>query len=315
MTVAFGPGGPDGERTLVVDGPLDVRRTLAIHRRGPGDPTLRFEPSGSAWRASRTPEGPATLFIEAGDGTIRVRAWGPGSAWALARAGGLVGLEDDPGALVARHRAVAMAVERSRGLRIGRTGVVLECLVPAILEQKVIGSEARRSWTGLVRRYGEDAPGPPGMRLPPTPATLAALPYYAYHPFGIEQRRADLIRSVARAAGRLEALVDEASGPGGDPTRAYSVLRAFPGIGPWTAAEVGIRAFGDADAVSVGDFHLPAMVTWALAGESHGTDERMLELLEPYRGQRGRVLRLLELTGVGPPRRAPRLPRQRFESF
>ena len=199
-----------------------------------------------------------------------------------------------------------MAVERSRGLRVGRTGIVLESLVPAILEQKVIGSEARRSWIGLVRRYGEDAPGPPGMRLPPSPATLAALPYYAYHPFGIEQRRADLIRTVARAAERLEALVDEASSPGGDPARAYAVLRAFPGIGPWTAAEVGIRAFGDADAVSVGDFHLPAMVTWALAGESGGTDERMLELLEPYRGQRGRVLRLLELTGIGPPRRAPR---------
>ena len=315
MTVAARPGAPDGERTLVVDGPLDLRRTLAIHRRGPGDPTLRFEASGSAWRASRTPDGPATLFIEAGGGNIRVRAWGPGSAWALARADGLVGLDDDPGALVARHRAVAMAVERSRGLRVGRTGIVLEFLVPAILEQKVIGSEARRSWMGLVRRYGEDAPGPPGMRLPPAPATLAALPYYAFHPFGIEQRRADLIRTVARAAERLEALVDEASSPGGDPARAYAVLRAFPGIGPWTAAEVGIRAFGDADAVSVGDFHLPAIVTWALAGEPGGTDERMLELLEPYRGHRGRVLRLLELTGIGPPRRAPRLSRQRFESF
>ena len=315
MTVAARPGAPDGERTLSVDGALDIRRTLAIHRRGSGDPTLRFEASGSAWRASRTPEGPATLFIEAGHNAIRVRAWGPGSAWALARSDALVGLDDDPGALIPRHRAVAMAVKRSRGLRIGRTGVVLESLVPAILEQKVIGSEARRSWTGLVRRYGEDAPGPTGMRLPPSPGTLAALPYYAYHPFGIEQRRADLIRTVSRAAERLEALVDEASGPGGDPARAYSVLRAFPGVGPWTAAEVGIRAFGDADAVSVGDFHLPAMVSWALAGELGGTDERMLELLEPYRGHRGRVLRLLELTGIGPPRRAPRLSRQRFESF
>ena len=315
MTVAARPGAPDGERTLAVDGPLDLRRTLAIHRRGPGDPTLRFEASGSAWRASRTPDGPATLFIEAGGGNIRVRAWGPGPrgrwrgrtawwGWTTIRA------PWSPG------------IGRSRWRSSGRAGcawagpaIVLESLVPAILEQKVIGSEARRSWMGLVRRYGEDAPGPPGMRLPPAPATLAALPYYAFHPFGIEQRRADLIRTVARAAERLEALVDEASSPGGDPARAYAVLRAFPGIGPWTAAEVGIRAFGDADAVSVGDFHLPAIVTWALAGEPGGTDERMLELLEPYRGQRGRVLRLLELTGIGPPRRAPRLSRQRFESF
>ncbi len=315
MTVVVRANAPDGERSISVEGPLDLRRTLGIHRRGPGDPTLRFEASGSAWRSSRTPEGPVTLFLEATGGAVRARAWGPGSSWALARAGGLVGADDDPAGLVPVHRAIANAAARLRGLRIGRTGVVLESLVPAILEQKVIGSEARRAWIGLVRRYGEDAPGPPGMRLPPAPETLAALPYYAYHPFGVEQRRADLIRAVARQAARLEGLVEAASAPDGDPAPAYAALRSLPGIGPWTAAEVGMRAFGDPDAVSVGDFHLPSMVSWALAGEPRGTDERMLELLEPYRGHRGRVLRLLELTGVGPPRRGPRLSRQRFEGF
>jgi 3-methyladenine DNA glycosylase/8-oxoguanine DNA glycosylase len=293
MTVAARLNTPDGDVSMPVDGSLDLRRTLGIHRRGPGDPTLRFEASGSAWRSSRTPDGPVTLFLEARDGDLRARAWGPGSGWALARVGALAGLDDDPAALVPRHRAVATAVERLRGLRIGRTGAVLESLLPAILEQKVIGAEARRAWLGLVRRFGEDAPGPPGMRLPPTARTLAALPYYAYHPFGVERRRADLIRAVARQAERLEGLVETAALPGGDPARAYAALRSFPGIGPWTAAEVGIRAFGDSDAVSLGDFHLPSMVTWALAGEPRGTDERMLELLEPYRGQRGRVLRLL----------------------
>ena len=110
-------------------------------------------------------------------------------------------------------------------------------------------------------------------------------------------------------------MAETASGPAGDPAPAYARLRAIPGIGPWTAAEVGMRAFGDPDAVSVGDFHLPNMVAWALAGEPRGTDERMLELLEPYRGQRGRVLRLLELSGVGPPRRAPRLSPQPIDGF
>ena len=208
-----------------------------------------------------------TLFLEAHGGVVRARAWGAGSAWALARAGGLIGADDDPRALVPIHRAVANAAQRLRGMRISRTGLVLESLVPAILEQKVIGSEARRAWLGLVRRHGEDAPGPPGMRLPPAPETLAVLPYYAYHPFGVEQRRADLIRAVARNSARLESLVEAGSGPGGDPAPAYAALRAIPGIGPWTAAEVGIRAFGDPDAVSVGDFHLPSMVSWALAGE------------------------------------------------
>ncbi len=309
------PISPDAERSIEFDGPLDLRRTLGIHRRGPGDPTLRFEASGSAWRSTRTPDGPVTLFIEARDGVVRARAWGPGSEWALARLGGLTGLDDNPAALVPQHAAVERAVRRLRGLRIGRTSVVLDALVPAILEQKVIGEEARRAWIGLVRRYGDDAPGPPGLRLPPTAQTLAGLPYYAYHPFGVEQRRADLIRRVASEAPRLEAWVEEASAPGGDPTRAYAALRAIPGIGLWTAAEVGIRAFGDPDAVSIGDFHLPSMVTWALAGEPRGTDERMLELLEPYRGQRGRVLRLLELSGGGPPRRGPRLSRQPIDRF
>jgi 3-methyladenine DNA glycosylase/8-oxoguanine DNA glycosylase len=315
VTVAVRAGAPDGERSIEVEGPLDLRRTLGIHRRGGADRTLRFEVSGSAWRSTRTPDGPVTLFLEPRGATVRARAWGPGTGWALARLEGLTGADDDPGALVPRHRAIETAVARLRGLRIGRTGNVLEALVPAILEQKVIGDEARRAWTGLVRRYGEDAPGPPGLRLPPAPAALAALPYYAFHPFGVERRRADLIRAVARDASRLEGLADAASAPGG-PAHAYAVLRRIPGIGPWTTAEVGMRAFGDPDAVSLGDFHLPSIVTWALAGEPRGTDERMLELLEPYRGQRGRVLRLLELSGLGgPPRRGPRLPRQRFETF
>jgi 3-methyladenine DNA glycosylase/8-oxoguanine DNA glycosylase len=288
---------------------------LGIHRRGPRDPALRFEASGSAWRATRTPDGPVTLFIEARQGTVRARAWGPGAAWALARVDGLIGLDDRPDALVPQHRVIADATRRLRGLRIGRTESVLEALAPAILEQKVLGDEARRAWVGLIRRYGEDAPGPPGLRIPPSAEVLAGLPYYAYHPFGVERRRADLIRAVARDAPRLERFGQTAVAPAGDPAPAYARLRAIPGIGPWTAAEVGIRAFGDPDAVSLGDFHLPNIVAWALAGEPRGTDERMLELLEPYRGQRGRVLRLLELSGVGPGRRAPRLSPQPIDGF
>lgn len=301
---------PEGERTLAIDDPLDLRRTLGIHGRGAGDPSLRFEVSGTTWRATRTPEGPVTLLVEARDGALRARAWGPGSAWALAGLEGLLGLDDDPSALVPVHDAVAAAIRANRGLRIGRTLAVHEALVPAILEQKVTGDEARRTWRGLVARYGEDAPGGFGLRLPPAPDVLAALPYHAFHPVGLERRRAELVRAVSREASRLERLGAAAAGPGAsEPARAaaYAALRAFPGIGPWTAAEVGARAFGDPDAVSVGDFHIPNMVAWALAGEARGTDERMLELLEPYRGQRGRVIRLLELAGMKAPRYGPRL--------
>jgi len=301
-----------------VEGPLDLRATLGIHGRGAGDPGLRFEVSGSCWRATRTPEGPVTLFLEAAPGRLRVRAWGPGSAWGLAQAGSLAGLDDAPDALVPRHRPVEEAVRRMRGMRIGWSSRVLDALVPAILEQKVTGAEARHATHGLTRTYGEDAPGPPGLRLAPRPEVIADLPYHALHPLGVERRRAELVRAVARDAGRLEQLGAAAAGPtGAGEARVafYGALRAFPGIGPWTAAEVGMRALGDPDAVSVGDFHLPSMVSWALAGEPRGSDERMLELLEPYRGQRGRVVRLLQLAGARAPRYGPRLSPRRIEEI
>jgi len=139
------------------------------------------------------------------------------------------------------------------------------------------------------------------MRLPPAPATLAGLPYYTFHPLGVERRRADLIRRVAARAAWFEAIVDLPL------PAAYARLTAIPGIGPWTAGEVAVRALGDVDAVSVGDFHLPNLVSYALAGEPRATDARMLELLEPYRGHRAIVIRLLELSGIQAPRYGPRL--------
>jgi 3-methyladenine DNA glycosylase/8-oxoguanine DNA glycosylase len=187
-----------------------------------------------------------------------------------------------------------------RGLRLGRTGAVIEALVPSVIEQKVTGKEAFRSYERLVRRYGEKAPGPAGLIVPPSAATLAELPYWAYHPLGIERRRADIVRHACARAGRLE---ETASMP---LDGAYKHLRAIPGIGPWTAAEVGRVAFGDPDAVSVGDYHLKNHVAWVLAGEPRATDERMLELLEPYRGQRARAIRLIEACPT-PPRFGPRV--------
>jgi len=302
------------EAFVPIAAPYDLVRTMSPHRRGSADPAHRVEASGGVWRATRTAAGPATLFLQpVSAGGVRVRAWGPGAVSAAQSAAALLGAEDDPSALVPRHPAVHEGARRGRGVRIGRSGVVWEALVPAILEQKITGDEARRTYRALVHGYGEEAPGPPGLRLPPTPETLASLPYHAFHPLGLERRRAELIRTVAREAPRLERLgaaVNTAE-PGIARSvalaAAYAALRAFPGIGPWTAAEVGFRAFGDADAVSVGDFHIPNMVCWALAREPRGTDERMLKLLEPYRGQRARVTRYLELARMAAPRYGPRL--------
>jgi 3-methyladenine DNA glycosylase/8-oxoguanine DNA glycosylase len=288
--------------TWPLDGPLDLRRTLAPLSRGRGDPTIRLE-TGRAWWVTRTPDGPATVAIATTVDVVRAEAFGPGAERALASIPALLGLDQDQAPIPVGHPLVGQLERRLPGVRIPRTGAVLESLVPAILEQKVTGQEAHRAWSGLVRAHGEPAPGPPEwrLRLGPAPAALARLPYYAYHPFGIEQRRADLIRGIAARAAWFEAIAELPLADG------YRRLTAVPGIGPWTAAEVGVRALGDVDAVSVGDFHLPNLVAFALAGEPRGTDARMLELLEPYRGQRARVIRLLELSGIRAPRYGPRL--------
>ncbi|HET8587234.1 MAG TPA: DNA-3-methyladenine glycosylase 2 family protein, partial [Candidatus Limnocylindria bacterium] len=177
---------------------------------------------------------------------------------------------------------------------------------PAVLEQKVTGREAWRGYRLLLRHISEPAPGPIPLLLPGDPQRVAGLPSYEMHRFGIERRRAELLRRVAMEAPRLERA---------DRDEAYARMRAVPGIGPWTVAEVGRLAYGDPDAVSVGDFHLPSLVAWAFTGERQADDTRMLELLEPYRGQRGRVQRLLELSGLRPPRHGPRLAPRRIEEI
>jgi 3-methyladenine DNA glycosylase/8-oxoguanine DNA glycosylase len=250
------------------------------------------------------------LALEQARGEVRGEAWGPGAERALASVPALLGLDRPPGPIGDHHRLVTELARRFPGVRPTATGAVLEALVPAILEQKVTGDEARRAWRMLIAKHGEAAPGPAAfrLRLAPTAQTLAGLPYYAYHPFGVEQRRAELIRRVAAKAAWFEAITDLPI------EEAHARLTAMPGIGPWTAAEVAVRALGDPDAVSVGDFHLPNLVAWALAREARGDDTRMLELLEPWRGDRARVVRLLELSGIKAPRYGPRLAPRRIES-
>jgi len=294
-------------RTIFCAAPVDLRLTLGLLPTG-GGLTMRFAADG-VWRATRTPDGPATVHLSGGGHRVDVEAWGPGARWAVEHAPALVGADDEEHGFESRHPVVAELRRRLRGLRVGRTRAVVEALVPTVLEQKVQGVQARRSHARLVRALGERAPGPVPLLLPPAPEAVAALPYYALHRMNVERRRAETVRLVARHARRLEETTDM------PPSAATRRLRALPGVGAWTAAEVSLVALGDADAVSVGDYHLPHHVAWALAGEPRADDARMLELLEPYRGHRGRVIRLLVAGHPGPPRYGPRLPLKSIASY
>ncbi|MFD7403098.1 DNA-3-methyladenine glycosylase family protein [Streptomyces sp. NPDC059866] len=292
-------------RVLVPDGPLDLGLVLGPLRRGPGDPTFRAMPDGSVWRASRTPVGPGTLRVSVRGGEVRGEAWGPGAEWLLEQLPDLLGASDDPSVFAPRHRIVALARHRRPGLRLTRTGLVLESLIPSILEQKVTTDEAYRAWRLLVRKFGEPAPGPvPGrMCVMPAPRTWALIPSWEWHRAGVDNKRASTILRAVRVAARLEEAV------GMEARAAQARLEVVPGVGPWTSAETVQRSHGAADAVTVGDLHLPGIVGWALAGNRDADDAVMLELLEPYAGQRHRAARFVLLSGKVPPRRAPRMPR------
>jgi 3-methyladenine DNA glycosylase/8-oxoguanine DNA glycosylase len=267
---------------------------------------MRLE-AGSVVRASRTPEGPVSVRFAPAEGGIQVRAWGPGSSWILERAPAWCGALDDVSGFDPPAGLVREIWRRTRGMRIPRTGLVTEALVPVILEQKVTGAEARRAYRKLTAALAEPAPGPLGLSLPPEPARVAELGYHAFHPFGVERRRAELIREVCSRAAWVDATADLPTGEAG------ARLGLLRGIGPWSVAEVARVALGDADAVSVGDFHLKHQVAWALAREPRGTDDRMLELLEPYRPHRGRVQRLIEASGLREPAFGPRMERRSIE--
>jgi 3-methyladenine DNA glycosylase/8-oxoguanine DNA glycosylase len=291
-----------------------------------------MDDSGAVWRTSLTPAGPGTLRVmsrlpaqpragqggprvpgpgaQAGGTLVRATAWGPGAAWLLETLPSLLGAQDRPETFAPAHPLLRDMARRHLGARVGRSGRVLEALVPAVLEQKVVGLEAHRAWRALLLRFGTAAPGPApaGMRVVPAPATWAAIPSWEWHLAGVEAVRARTIAGAARVSGRLEEIGSMA------PADADRRLRALPGIGPWTSAEVRQRACGDADAVTIGDYHLPAVVGWALAG--HVVDDAgMLELLAPYAGHRHRAARLVKLSGLAPPRRGHRMAARDYRAF
>ncbi len=284
---------------------VDVARSLSMFRRGRGDPTYQVDGAWH-WRATRLASGPVTArFLQTGPTTVELSAWGPGADELRAGFAGWFP-DDEFDDLPVPHAVVADARRRFPGLRTPATGRVLEALVPAVIEQKVVGRDAFASWRRLVRRFGEPAPGPATVPLhvPPTASGWAAVPSWEWHAAGVDPQRYRTAQAAARVGDRLDALAAE--GTTADVLRA---LRSVPGVGAWTAAEVASRALGDPDAVSWGDYHLANTVGVGLTGDRVG-DAEVPALLEPYRPFRGRVVRLLELSPLSVvERRGPRMSR------
>jgi 3-methyladenine DNA glycosylase/8-oxoguanine DNA glycosylase len=292
------------ERTLRFPGPASPGHTLAPQRRGPGDPCFQIDGDGTIWRTSLQRSGGVTARIQRlAPDTVGAQAWGDGAEEFADDLPALLGADDDGGGFEPQHPVLVAAKAKAPHLRIGRTGRVLEALIPAVLEQRVQGVASFRSWRLLVTKFGTPAPGPAPatMRVPPPAEVWRRIPSWEFHRANVDPGRA---RTLVGCAARGESLERLAGRP---PAEARAALTSLPGVGVWTAAETAQRAFGDPDALSVGDYHLAAMIGWTLLG--HPIDDpAMVELLEPMRPHRYRVVRLLEVSRLAQlPRRGPRL--------
>lgn len=284
--------------------PLDLLRTVGVLMRGPHDPTMMLD-GPVLWRASGTPTGVATLALRSVSGEIRATAWGPGAEWAIAQVPELCGARDDSAGFdVSGHPVLGGIARRTTGLRLTRTSLVFDALVSATVEQKVTSYQAFGAWRVLVSRFGRRAPGPTPrpMFAPPSVDGWRRIPSWAWHRAGVEPPQSRAIVRAAERGDRIAAAVLLA--PTGDDRD--RILTSLPGIGPWTSSETRIRALGDPDAVSVGDYHLAHQVGFALTGR-RVDDDGMLELLAPWVGHRQRVIRLILAGGPREPRRGPRL--------
>ena len=281
---------------------------LTALRNGAYDPTTRVvvgqNTNGHAQRIERatlTPDGPGTISISVHhDGQLTTHTWGAGGAWLSARAHRLAARAMPTQPVAAEHPAVDRAQHTLGLLHLPASDTPYHELLPAILGQRITAAQASAQWRGLCARFGEPAPGPLGLQLPPHPERLLRIASWEFHHLGIEAQRAKALRTAARHA----VFIDRTRDVGGCDARAR--LMQLPGIGVWTAAVAVGVSHGDPDALPIGDFHVKNTVAWALLGQPRGSDDEMLATLAPYAGQRWQVVRMLELCGSSAPRFAPK---------
>jgi 3-methyladenine DNA glycosylase/8-oxoguanine DNA glycosylase len=282
----------------------DLAAMIGVLSRGAGDPAYQRGGAGEVWLTGLGAQGSVSIHLRSQPDGVVAQFWGDGAQWGAEHVDELLGRDDDPAGFVPVHPVIERQWRRYRHtLRVPRTLLTWQIALAAVLEQRVTGVEARGAWRALVSEHGTVAPGPvpERMRVVPDPAAVLQVPSWDWRRYGVDRQRIATLREIARSA---HVLAEAEALP---PAEGRALLTRLPGIGQWTAAEISAKALGDADAVSVGDYHLARNVTYGLTGRTDGTDEEMLDLLAPYAGHRHRAVRLIELAGIAPPRRGPRM--------
>lgn len=267
-------------------------------------------------RAEPGPDGPLVYAVASSPRGTQIQIWGPAGTpaedreAALHRAAAWSGLHDDLAAareVLTSTPTMARLLTEVGEVRLSQTPQLSEAFSRSVIEQLVQSKEARRSVAQMVCCVGTEVS--PGQWEWPGAQTIGATPMWELRRCGISGRMIKALHAGAVEDRRLERARSDWVG-------LDRRLRALPGVGPWTSAETRVR-LGDPDAVSVGDYNFPTIVGYALSGpdgdgpDGTWTDAGMLELLAPYAGQRGRVIRLCSsaaAAGVAP-RRGRRAPR------
>ena len=262
----------------LVLGPLAMMRS---------DPTMRLG-RHEVIRATYTPEGPGVIRLTWGQrfGQVDVATAGDGAAWLMEQAPRLIGANDDVTGFTPADPVVQRLWAHFKGDRVGATGTVWHDLAWTIIQQRVHRTDAARQWRALVHAYGQQRPDDEGLYTPPDPERLARAAPWALRAIGIDERRATTLIAAAQVAPRLHALA------GRPYLEAERGLRSIPGVGPWTLGCLSAFTWGDPDTVIPGDSGIPSLIASTLTGTRRADDATMLELLEPYRPHRYRVLRL-----------------------
>ncbi|MEN8160457.1 MAG: AlkA N-terminal domain-containing protein [Myxococcota bacterium] len=197
-------------------------------------------------------------------------------------------LSADPASIaepLRRDRALARRLAARPGVRVPGAWDGFELAVRAILGQQVTVAGATTLAGRLAARFGRPLAQPVGSvaRLAPEAADLAPGDVAA---IGMPRARAEALRALARAVARDGLDLDG----GLDPEEALRRLEALPGIGPWTAQYVALRALGMPDAFPASDLGLRRALGAPGRPLSAAALERRAERWRPWRGYAAMLL-------------------------